>query len=48
VPLPVVTKLGPYEILAPIALHAKGLSEGDVAKIAGGNAVRVLQKVLKA
>ncbi len=30
------------------ALRTKGLSEGEVAKIAGGNAVRVLQKVLKA
>jgi membrane dipeptidase len=30
------------------ALRAKGLSEGDVAKIAGGNAMRVLAQVLKA
>jgi len=30
------------------ALGAKGLSEGDVAKIAGGNALRVLKQVLKA
>jgi membrane dipeptidase len=29
-------------------LRAKGLLEGDLAKIAGGNAVRVLQQVLKA
>jgi microsomal dipeptidase-like Zn-dependent dipeptidase len=29
------------------ALRAKGLSEEDVAKIAGGNASRVLQQVLK-
>jgi membrane dipeptidase len=29
-------------------LRAKGLSEGEVAKIAGGNALRVLQQVLKA
>jgi membrane dipeptidase len=30
------------------ALRAKGLSEGDVAKVAGGNALRVLKQVLKA
>jgi hypothetical protein len=30
------------------ALRSKGLSKGDVAKIAGGNALRVLQEVLKA
>jgi membrane dipeptidase len=30
------------------ALRAKGLTEGDVAKIVGGNSLRVLQKVLKA
>jgi membrane dipeptidase len=30
------------------ALRSKGLSEDDVAKIAGGNALRVLQQVLKA
>jgi microsomal dipeptidase-like Zn-dependent dipeptidase len=30
------------------ALRAKGLSEGDVAKLAGGNVLRVLQQVLKA
>jgi membrane dipeptidase len=30
------------------ALRAKGLSEEDVAKIAGGNALRVLKRVLKA
>jgi len=29
-------------------LRAKGLSESDVAKIAGGNALRVIEKVLKA
>ena len=29
------------------ALRAKGLSEGDVAKVAGGNALRVLRQVLK-
>ncbi len=29
------------------ALRTKGLSEGDTAKVAGGNALRVLQQVLK-
>jgi membrane dipeptidase len=29
------------------ALRSKGLSEADVAKVAGGNAIRVLNKVLK-
>jgi membrane dipeptidase len=29
------------------ALRSKGLSEADVAKVVGGNAVRVLNKVLK-
>jgi membrane dipeptidase len=30
------------------ALRSKGLSEGDVAKVAGGNAMRVLGQVMKA